>query len=165
MFLKKSLYKLKRCVFFFLTCLTIATGFAQTDSLQILEINKTKQEIKDSLPTYKMVEKDTDPGGGYRHAYILNNEVVLTIIYHRDGNIDKYVEWYFSKGELIFSEQTWTNATTEKIVDNEKFYLREGRLFAWIKKDDRFVDPDSKPFKNFDSGLEAYAIKLKADAR
>ena len=158
-------YKMKNYFFFLLACFVFTKSFAQTDSIQIVIINKTKQEIKDSVPSYQMLEKATDPSGGYRHAYLKNGTVALTVIYHRDGYIDKNVEWYFSDGKLIYSEQIWTNVKTGEIVDDEKFYLRDGRLFAWIKTNSKFVDKESRQFKNFDSGLEAYAIKLQADAR
>ena len=156
---------MKTCFFLLVASLIFTKSFAQTDSLQIADINKIKQEIKDSVPTFQMIEKATDPGGGYRHAYLKNNSVVLTIIYHRDQNIDKYVEWYFSGGQLIYSEQIWTNVKTGKIVDNEKFYLVGGRLFAWIKMDGSAINKSSKQFRDFDSGLETYAIKLQADAK
>ena len=156
---------MKAFTFLFLICGFAGTSFAQTDSLQILEINKVKTQIKDSISTYQELDKAEEAGGGYRHAYLKNKELVLTIIYHNEQNIDKYVEWYFSNGQMLYSEQIWTNTKTGKIVDDEKFYFVDGRLFAWIKMDGRHVNKDSRPFKNFDSGLEAYAIKLQADAR
>ena len=155
---------MKKHFFFLLAIFSMMQGFAQSDSVRIIDIDKTIQEIKNDT-TIHMVEKAKEQGGGYRHAYIKDKELKRTTVYHRDQNTDKSVEWYFSNGQLIYSEQIWTIIKSQKIVDDEKFYLADGHLFAWIKMNGKYVDKDSKQFKGFEDGLEGYIIKLKEDAK
>lgn len=152
------------------TFITISTAvlcwtasLAQTNS-QIGDIDKTRQEIKDNIATFRKVERVKNDSIGYRFVYFKDTELKLITILAKDGDIDKNVEWYFSKGQLIYTQQIWTNRTTGQILDNENFYLSNGQLIAWINAD-KTVDNTSQEFKDTNTQLIAYIDKVKQEEK
>jgi hypothetical protein len=149
--------------------IAILIGFAFTlmactsaEKKQMLSIDNTKENIKNSIGTFTKVEKFKDETGN-RYAYFKDSVLQLITVYYKEKNVDKNVEWYFSNDQLIYAEQKWTESETGKIVNNEKFYLSGGHLIVWIKTDNTKVDPSSQNFKYFDNKLGVYAEKLKQD--
>ena len=70
------------------------------------------------------------------------------------------MEWYFSNGHLIYSQQIWTDIETKEVIDNQKYYLNDQHMIAWIKFENKTVDNASQEFKDMDADLVAYGIKL-----
>ena len=133
----------------------------KSDEEQITSIDKITQEIKANLSSYTKSEKVKD-NSGYSYVYTKQNELQLIVAFYKDKDVDKNVEWYFRYGRLIYSEQIRTDKATNKIVDNEKFYLDNEHLFAWFKSGKK-VDVNSPEFKKTADELTAYADKLRAD--
>lgn len=138
------------------------------NSLLIANIEKTIQETKYNLDSFQKIEKINDTSS-YRQIYKQGKELKLISIENKDMRdsgkyIDKKVEWYFSNGQLIYSEQIWTDITTDKIIDTQKFYLHDQHLISWIKIENKIVDDTSQEFKDFDAEMTAYEIKLKKSA-
>lgn len=151
-------------IFFSILSLVLTHGvFAQMNKQQIADIDKARQEIKSHIADLNKIEKSKKENG-YRNIYTKDKELILTTVYFKDQNINKNVEWYFSKGQLIYSEQIWKDDKTEKIIDNQKSYLVNGQLMAWIKMDS-IVNNNSQEFKDLGTQLVAYALKLKEDAK
>ena len=137
--------------------------YFKSDEEQIAFIDKMKQEIKNNVNSYTKTEKVKD-STGYRYVYTKGNDLQLVTVYYKNiNNIDKSVEWYFHNGQLFYSEKVWTNRTTEKVVENEKFYLNNEQLFAWFQ-DGKWKDVTSPAFKKMADDLAAYAAKLKEDS-
>ena len=153
-----------KSLFYSLTFLLITTEvLAQTDA-QLTSIDKIQLEIKNNIANFQKVEKFKNNNLGYRYVYLKDKEIQLITLLAKDGSIDKNVEWYFSKGQLIYSQQIWTDTTTGKIVDNEKFYLSNGQLIAWINGE-KTIDNSSQEFKDANNQLIAYIDKLKQDEK
>jgi hypothetical protein len=150
------------------TIVAIIIGFlcmqgmsAQTEK-QISAIDKQWQKIKSNINSFTK-EVKVENNTGYRYVYSKGKEMQMITVSYKDQDVDKKVFWYFVNDKMIYSEQTWTNTTTGKIVDNEKFYFDNERLFACIK-DSKFVDTASNDFKKADSELVSYIVKLKEDS-
>jgi hypothetical protein len=137
--------------------------FAQTNKQQITDIDKARQEIRNNIQNFQKIEKVRDSTGS-RYVYLKEKELQLITVNYRDKNVDKTVEWYFSNGQLIYSEQVWTEIKSNKTIDNEKFYLSNGHLISWTKED-IIVDNNSQEFMDVDAQLTTYASKLIEDAK
>ena len=156
---------MKKAVFLIFTSLVLTQGiFAQADKQKIAGIEKTRMEIRKNITTLRKIEKSKDIHG-YRDIYLKGKELQLTIVDYKDQDTDKYVEWYFSGGKLIYSEELWTNIKTSKIVNDQKYYFENDQMIAWIKKDDKMVDPKSKEFKILSQQLVIYSGSLKGEAQ
>ncbi len=143
-----------------LGCIIMQGLFAQSENQKIIEIDKTKLEIRNNISTlHKVVE--VQDSAGYRYSYYNANGLTLISIYYKDKNIDKYVDWYFSNGQMIYTELTWTDNVTNKLIDNEKFYLSDGHMINWLKSGTKPVDITSKEFKQMDTLLVAYGGELE----
>jgi hypothetical protein len=143
--------------------------YSQTDQDQIVDIDKTRKEIVKNIDSYRQTENNKD-SVSYRYVYREGNDLKLIMIEYKDRRyggkyIDKKVEWYFSKGHLIYSEQTWTDIPSGKLVDNEKCYLNDQHLIAWIKFENKTVDKTSREFIDADTQLVAYGVKLQKEAK
>jgi len=137
--------------------------YAQIYNQQITDIDKARREIKNNIQNFQKIEKIRDSTGS-RYVYFKEKELQLITVFCEDKNIDKSVEWYFSNGQLIYSEQIWTDTKSSKTIDNEKFYLSNGHLIAWTKENNP-VDNTSQEFKDVDVQLFTYAEKIKEDAK
>ena len=135
---------------------------AKSDKEQIADIDKIKKEIKANLNSYTKTER-AKSSEGYRYVYTEGKDLRLVAVYFKDTIEDKNVEWYFYNNQLIYSTQVWTNRASKKIIDNEKFYLNNERLFAWIRAGKK-IDVNSKDFKKVADEFPKYAAKLKTDA-
>lgn len=131
-------------------------------SEQVKSIDKQLQEIKGSLKNYQKVEKQKS-ADGYKYIYKNDSEIQIISVFYLDKNINKKVDWYFSNNKLFYCEQCWTNIETSKIVNLEKFYLKDEQLFAWIKSENTLVDDKTDEFKDFAKELTNYVSKLKTD--
>jgi hypothetical protein len=140
----------------------IISACAKSDQQLMLSIDNVRIGIKNNIASLTKVEKFKD-STGYRYAYFKEKDLQLITVYFKDQNIDKNVEWYFSNGKLIYSEQTWINTELGQIVDNEKYYLDDNRLIAWVKTDKSLVDKTSHEFIEVDSKLPVYGEKLQKD--
>jgi hypothetical protein len=141
--------------------LCIQGMFAQTEK-QISAIDKQWQKIKSNISSFTK-EVKVENNTGYRFVYSKDKELQMITVSYKDQDVDKKVFWYFVNGKMIYSEQTWTNTSTGKIVDNEKFYFDNERLFAWIK-DNKSIDTASNDFKKADNEFVSYVVKLKEDS-
>lgn len=130
---------------------------------EITSINKIKEEIKSNLSDFKKVQKSKD-STGYRNAYFKEKKLQLVSAFYNDTSTIKHVDWYFQKGQLIFSEQLWTDVKTKDTLNRERFYLQNERLIAWFKFDQP-VDRKSVAFKKVDSKMSDYIKDLKLDNR
>jgi hypothetical protein len=138
--------------------------YIKPDEERIIDIDKMRQEIKANLKSFTKSERVKD-SSSYRYVYTKGKELQLITVYYKDtNNIDKNVSWYFHNGQLIYSEKTWTDRTTKKVVENEKAYLDYENLFAWFINDKK-VDVTSQEFKKMAVEFPAYAAKLKADSK
>ena len=142
--------------------LLIQVACVKPDEKKMLDIDKLKENIKNNLSSLKMVEKYKDRFC-YRNAYFNNNDLQLITVCFKDRQIDKNVEWYFIKGQLIYSEQTWTIREAKQVINNEKFYINDRHLIAWLKTDNKPVDKTSQEFKVFESKLVEYGDELIKD--
>ena len=137
---------------------------SQTINQQIADVDKIRIEIKNNLDNYQKIDSFKD-STGYRYEYKMDSELILIMIEYKDRRdpekyISKKVEWYFSNGYLIYSEQSWTDIATSKLVDSQKCYLNDQHMFAWIKFENETVDNTTQEFKAMDAQLVAYGIKL-----
>lgn len=154
-------------VSFFLAHVYAQEVHTRLEKQQMKNIDKIKHEILKNIGTYQKIEKFKD-STGYRDVFIKDKELQLVIVDFKDKQdadklIDKKVEWYFSKGELIFSQQIWTDLKSDKIVDNERFYICNGHLIKWFKFKN-WMDKNEQEFKDADRKLVEYAIKLKEES-
>lgn len=154
----------------FILCLTLTNwAFCQTSSSQIATINKACRDIDNHLDAYQKI-KQMDDSNGSRYEYMdKNGKLKLVTIEYKDRSAtgeytDKKVRWYFSNDVMIYSQQVWTNIPSHKIVDNEKFYMHNKNMIAWIKSDGKSVDKQSTQFKDGDAKLYAYGAKLRQAA-
>jgi hypothetical protein len=127
---------------------------------QIRDINKLASQIKKDTVTYKKVVKDLD-ADKYRWHFYKGKELKLVETRGIDENNDMSVDWYFNNGQLIFSEQNWRDAKTKKLLQNQKMYLKNEILFAWISSVKGMVDTTSLDFQDVAAGLKRYAKELK----
>lgn len=131
---------------------------------QIADIDKKRQEIRNNISNYRQTQNHTD-SNGYSYVYKQDTALKLIMIEYKDRRdtgkyIDKKVEWYFSNGHLIYSEQIWTDIATGKLVDNQKFYLDDRHMIAWIKFDNEAIDITSQEFIDIDAKVVLYGKKL-----
>lgn len=135
--------------------------YIKGDSEIIKNINKVREETLANINSYQKEEafKDKD-GTSFRYVYRQNKELKLIAVKTMDGNVEKRVSWYFNNGQLIFSEQIWTDNESNKLIDHEQFYTDYGNLIAMIKND-KPVATTSDEFKEVSKGLKSYAEKLK----
>lgn len=134
----------------------------QPDTLQLDKIDSLKINTLKNLPSFtKLVKVNNETGN--RIVYLKNNDLKLITVYSKDNNIEKNVEWYFSDGELIYSEQKWIDLTTGKVINNEKIYVSNGHLIACEKTNGKFVDQDSDEFKDLDKRFAEYGEKLEKE--
>jgi hypothetical protein len=131
----------------------------QTDQIQLDKTKSVKESIKKEIPSLTKIEKIKNDDGE-KFVYLKNQEIVLITVHSRDKNIDKYVEWYYSKNELFYSEQTWINSSTGEIINNEKFYLLNRQLIALQNTDQTFETKDSDKFKTLNAQLAEYGSSL-----
>lgn len=148
----------------FLTCIALTFSvYAQTEKQTIADIDKTITDIKSKTSTFQKIEKVNTPEG-YRFIFLKGNELQLITVRQIENNLEKNVEWYYVNGALVYAETVWLDNKTKKIVKNEKQYLDNGHLIAWINPEGKLVDNNSSEFKTVDTELSAYGIKIKNDA-
>lgn len=135
-------------------------AFGQSDA-QLAAIDTKVTAIHDAKDTYEMQERFRSGDFGYQHAYLEEGQLRLVIAYMKEADADKHVEWYFENGKLIFSQQTWTDRTTQAVTDHQEFYMVDGELTRWTD-DGIAVDPSSQMFSNMNSELKAYARRMLA---
>lgn len=156
---------MKKYLLTILTSFAITQGiYSQTDKKQIADIEKVTKEIKNNIGKYKKTEELKDSVGNSRYIYKDGNELKLVTIYFQDTDANKNVEWYFTNGQLIYSQQTWTDKKTNKVVDNQKCYLSSGHLITWVKND-KLVDTNSEEFKKVGVDLPVYGTKMFAETK
>ena len=132
-----------------------------SETEQLMDIQRMREEIKNNLSTYKKVKEMKDSAGFYSYIFYKDKELkakMISTFDPRDG-LKKKVEWYFANGELIHTEQTWREQKSNTLIDNQKFYLGNNQLISWTKMD-RPVDKNSKEFKENGKELVEYGKKL-----
>jgi hypothetical protein len=134
--------------------------YSQTETEKIANIEKATKETQNNLGKYLKDEQVKDSTGN-RYVYKEGNELKLITVYYRDTDANKNVEWYFSNGEFIYTQTIWTDKTTNKVINSEKCYLKDGQLIAWINND-KLLDTTSLDFKSTEAALLAYGKKLIA---
>jgi hypothetical protein len=142
---------------------------SQTGETQTSNIDKVRQEIKNNINNYQKIE-NIQTKTGFRSTYKKGKELKLIVVEVKDSIglgkcLDKKVEWYFSKGYLIYSEQIWTDLEANKIVDHQKLYLDDKHLISWIKNENQSLDINSKEFKETEATLMAYGVTLVENAK
>lgn len=138
-------------------------GFSQADPKPFEEIQKACDEIRQELPTYKRSVKYRD-STGTRTAFIKGNELKLTRAEQREETIDRTVEWYFNNGQIIYCEQKWFLRANGKLFNNERLYLKDGKLLLWVNSEGKTVDPNSGAFKETAFALVNYSKQLLKEA-
>lgn len=133
----------------------------QKDDPQIMAIDKTKDEIKGNINSYKQVERKAD-STGYDRGYFLKDELQLVTTYYKDTATEKHAEWYFQNGQFIFSMELWLDVKTKDTIDYERFYLSNERLIAWFKFDQP-VDRNAVVFKKLNVRMSDYVAVLKKE--
>lgn len=150
---------MKKTILTILCGLLFTTGlFSQVGRTDTIDIHKAVQEIKANKGKYQEVEKVhtvTDD----KYVYLKGNETKLITIKTLYNGIEKHVSWFYSNGQLIYTEQLGIDPASKKIVDNEKCYLRNGQLIAWVNTDNKLVDNSSSDFKTLESSLNKFGPK------
>jgi hypothetical protein len=122
--------------------------YSQTNSQQLATIDKTTAEIKNNLKNYQKIEKVNDSISS-KYVYKDDNEVRLMTVSYKEIDVNKTVEWYFSNGEIIHTQQTWTSSLFKTMDSNEKCYFDKGHLIAWTRNNIP-ADPNSQEFKDLE---------------
>jgi len=145
----------------------------QRGRIQITSTNQLRKMITDNKDRYRKTENIND-STGYKYVFRQDKELRIVMMDFKDktqqGNyIDKKVEWNFLNGDLIYSEQVWTEIKTNKIIDKQQFYFNKYNnawyMAAWIKFDNKEVNPDSQEFKDKETQLVAYGLKLFKESK
>lgn len=124
----------------------------------LAKIDEIKLSIEHSKASYVKTEKIDS--GSSKYIYTKNHVLQLVIVDYKEQDIDKKVLWYFSNKQLVYTEQTWTNNVSNKIVDNEKIYLNNGHIIAWLDSQNKEQEADAEKIKAYDVLLAAYADHL-----
>ena len=135
---------------------------AQTETQPMADIDKAVKEIKSSRNTYQKIEK-INTSDGMRLVFLKDKELKLIVVKALEPNTEKDVEWYYVKGQLVYTETNWVDVKTKATVFHEKCYLNNGHLIAWVNSKNEHVDNFSAEFKKMDTDLVAYGEKIKAD--
>ncbi len=124
----------------------------------LAKIDDIKNSIEHTKGTCIKTEK-TDSSSS-KYIYTKNHVLQLVIVDYKEQDIDKKVLWYFSNKQLVYTEQTWTNIVSKKVVDNEKVYLNNGHIIAWLDSQNKEQEADAEKMKAYDVLLAAYADHL-----
>jgi hypothetical protein len=124
----------------------------------LAKIDIIKNSIEQNKATCLKTEK-TDSSGS-KYIYTKNHVLQLVMVDYKEQDIDKKVEWYFSNRTLVYVNQTWTNLISKKIVDNEKVYLNNGHIIAWLDSQNKEQEADADKINAYDLLLAAYADHL-----
>jgi hypothetical protein len=159
---------MKKHILLLLSLVFAHVTYSQTDK-QIAETDKIVNDIKNNRANYQQT-KIVEDSISYIYIYKKDTELKLEMMNYKDRRydnryIDKKVDYYFSNGHLIFVEQTWTDILPNKVVDNQKMYLDEKHMLAWIKNQNETVDVSSKEFKDIETEALAYGIKLVSSTK
>jgi len=133
----------------------------QDTAATLMNIDKLKDQIKSKIQEYQKIEKFKDNTGS-RYLFVKDNQLQMVTVSFKENNIDKNVEWYFSDGQLIYSEQVWKES--DKKINQEKFYLNNNHLIGWLK-DGKKVSKRSSEFQTTEGDLVAYGVKLKNELK
>ena len=166
---------MKQILLLILLALVIASGsYAQSqnkytvdhslisgDTAQMIrDINVMAGQTKNDIGTYRKVVRDED-ASKYRWHFFKGKELKLVQLRTHDESNEMFVEWYFNNGQLYYSEQNWTNTETKQLMQNNKMYLKDEILFAWISSQKGMVDTTSTDFNELAAALKKYAQELK----
>ena len=133
----------------------------QLSDAPIIAIDKTVDEIKSGINSFRKVERKAD-STGYDRGYFLKDELQMVATYYKDTATEKHGEWYFQNGKFIFSMELWIDVKTKDTIDYERFYLRNERLIAWFKFDQP-VDRNTVVFKKLNFRMNDYIAVLKRE--
>lgn len=139
------------------------TAYSQTNETGITEIKKTVSEIKSNLYNYQKIHKTLDSIND-KYIYLKGKDVQLITIKTTDAGIEKNVAWYYSQGQLIYTEQFWVDLHSKTVFDNETCYLQQGHLIAWVNNENEFMDTHSADFKSLDMKLGSFGQKWKEES-
>lgn len=128
---------------------------------QIIAIDKTVGEIKNSINSFRKVERKAD-STGYDRGYFLKDELQMVATYYKDTATEKHGEWYFQNGKFIYSMELWLDVKTKDTIDYERFYLSNEHLIAWFKFD-QSVDRNTVAFKKLNVRMSDYIAVLKRE--
>ena len=149
-------------VLIFFTFLLTNQLFSQAEKPDTSDIHATILDTRRNIAQYKKVEKVHTPTDE-KFVYKDGEEIKLITIRTTDKGIEKNVAWFYSKGQLIYTEQYWLDPVTAKITDNEKFYLHKGQLIAWVNTENKLVDNSSSEFRTLESSLNKFGPKWRDD--
>ena len=133
-------------------------SYSQDEKQMLANIDQTKNSIDRNKNSFTKTEK-TD-SAGYKYIYTKNHTLQLVLIDYKEQGIDKKVVWYFSGKQLVYAEQTLTNVSSGKLVDNEKVYLSNGHIIAWLDSQNNKQVADADKIKAYDVLLAAYSDHL-----
>ncbi|WP_317897383.1 hypothetical protein [Aurantibacillus circumpalustris] len=134
--------------------------FSQNSSIN--EIDQMITLIKDELDSFDKIEK-INSEVGTRCVYLKDGDVQLITVLLK-GRIEKYVEWFYKKGLLIYTETRWNDEASLKPLFIEKTYHNNGIMIAWLDSENSFVDSSSPRFKSLEKELNSYAVKIRNEA-
>lgn len=152
---------MKAKIFTFLICVVV-TFFSYSQSNNIADIDKLTKDIKANLNSYQKVIK-TNTSDGLRLVYFKDKTLKLITVKAIELDKEKYVEWFYDNGQLIYSDTNWLDKKTQKITFTEKCYLNNGQLISWINQN-KTIDNSSDEFKKMSVDLAVYGSKIKDDA-
>lgn len=129
------------CIFAF-----IHENFAQSNKELISEIDKIVLDIKSNINSYRKIISENDSMMAenntkhnlYETAYKKGNELVLIQYYNSLGNLE-FMNYYFSKGQLICIEGS------NRDKNNSKSYINNNRYIA-IYSNGNEIDKNSVDF-------------------
>lgn len=135
---------MKYIITFFLSLILNVALFAQNED-QIRTIDVIRQETDKNLDNYEKEEKVNDSTSN-KYVYTLDKELKLITVEVNEQGLNKKVRWYFEKGKFIFCEQIWKNIASDKLIDDEKFYVNNNNLVAYFIFEKK-IDPASSEYK------------------
>jgi hypothetical protein len=152
-----------KAIITFLTSIVLTFSVnAQTEKQKMQNIDKTIRDIKSNMSTFQKIERVNKPEA-YSFVFLKDKELQLISVKVIEDNLEKNVEWYYVNDVLVYAETLWLDYKTKEVVKNEKMYLDNGHLIAWINPEGKFVDKSSSEFKNVDSTITDYGIQIKID--
>jgi len=91
-------------------------------------------------------------------------ELVLISVGYLDGvsNLDKKVNWYFYRGDFIFSETTWTDNSNTEIEYSNKCYFWKRNLVSFIERGERTSRLNSAELSELEKKTLEYTDKIKS---
>lgn len=143
--------------------ITLQMPFFCLGQIEISNIDKYVQEVKNKLPSIEKIERINDTRGS-NFAYFEGKNLKLIAVKSLDPTTEKNVEWYFVDGQLTYCETNWVDTQTRKNIFKEKLYLHCGNLISWTNSNSNTFCASSSEFKKMNIDLIEYSKKMIENA-